>query len=130
MYAKGRRLAALIPPPKLNLTRYHGVFAPNHELREQITKSSKRRLDCHSVRRHNQHSYRLTWAERLRRVFNIDIETCEKCGGQIKIIATIKDSVVIKKILEHIAHQESGIPVAYQLPWPHSPPGEFRGQFT
>jgi len=26
------RLAALMPPPKLNLTRFHGVFAPNHSL--------------------------------------------------------------------------------------------------
>jgi hypothetical protein len=26
------RLAALVPNPKVNLTRYHGVFAPNHRL--------------------------------------------------------------------------------------------------
>jgi len=23
----------------------------------------------------------MTWAQRLKRVFNIDIETCSKCGG-------------------------------------------------
>lgn len=27
------RLAALVPSPGVNLTRYHGVFAPNHGLR-------------------------------------------------------------------------------------------------
>jgi len=30
------RLAALVPNPRVNLTRYHGVFAPNHHLRKQV----------------------------------------------------------------------------------------------
>ena len=29
--------AALVPNPRLNLTRYHSVFAPNHHPREQVT---------------------------------------------------------------------------------------------
>ena len=32
----------------------------------------------------------------------MDIEACEQCGGAVKIIACIKDSVVIKKILNHL----------------------------
>ena len=31
------RLAALVPKPRINLTRYHGVLAPNHRWRGQIT---------------------------------------------------------------------------------------------
>ena len=30
------RLAALVPRPRLNLTRFHGVFAPNFKHRAQI----------------------------------------------------------------------------------------------
>jgi hypothetical protein len=30
------RLASLVPSPRVNLTRYHGVFAPNHCLRARI----------------------------------------------------------------------------------------------
>ena len=30
------RLAALVPKPRVNLTRFHGVFAPHHRLRSQI----------------------------------------------------------------------------------------------
>ena len=30
------RLAALVPRPRLNLTRYHGVFAPNSKLRARL----------------------------------------------------------------------------------------------
>jgi hypothetical protein len=31
----------------------------------------------------------MTWAQRLKRVFNIDIETCPTCGGAVRIIACI-----------------------------------------
>jgi hypothetical protein len=41
----------------------------------------------------------MTWAQRLKRVFNIDIETCPKCGGTVKVIASIEDPAVIEKIL-------------------------------
>jgi hypothetical protein len=35
------KLAALIPPPRLNLTRFFGVFAPNSNLRAQVTSSQR-----------------------------------------------------------------------------------------
>jgi hypothetical protein len=35
------KLAALIPPPRLNLTRFFGVFAPNSNLRAQVTASRR-----------------------------------------------------------------------------------------
>ena len=44
----------------------------------------------------------LTWAKRLKRVFNIDIESCEKCGGAVKIIASIEDPAIIQKVLAHL----------------------------
>jgi hypothetical protein len=45
----------------------------------------------------------MTWAQRLRRVFNIDITECEKCQKHnVSIIACIIDIQVIKKILAHL----------------------------
>jgi pyruvate/2-oxoglutarate dehydrogenase complex dihydrolipoamide acyltransferase (E2) component len=44
----------------------------------------------------------MTWAQRLKRVFGIDIETCSVCGGAVRIIACIEDPVVIEKILAHL----------------------------
>jgi len=44
----------------------------------------------------------MNWAQRLKRVFNIDVEICDQCGGAVKIIACIEDPAVIKKILEHL----------------------------
>ena len=36
------RLADLIPPPRKQLHRYHGVFAPNQRLRSAVTALAKR----------------------------------------------------------------------------------------
>jgi hypothetical protein len=44
----------------------------------------------------------MTWAQRLKRVFNIDIETCSECAGAVKVIACVEDPVVIRKILDHL----------------------------
>jgi hypothetical protein len=42
------------------------------------------------------------WARLLARVFNIDVETCAKCGGKMRITAAIEESKVIRKILGHM----------------------------
>ena len=44
-------------------------------------------------------------AAQSKRVFNIDIETCEACGGHEKIIACIEDPHVIQRILEYLDHR-------------------------
>lgn len=40
--------------------------------------------------------------QRLKRVFNIDIEVCEHCGGHVKVIANIEGPEVIEQILRHL----------------------------
>ncbi len=35
------RLCALVPPPYFNLTRFHGVFAPNAKLRAQVVPDNR-----------------------------------------------------------------------------------------
>ena len=58
------------------------------------------------------------WAKMLKRVFDIDIQICSKCGGQIKIISTIHNQQVIKRILTHLG-ESSTIP---ELSPPRGPP--------
>ena len=41
----------------------------------------------------------MTPAQRLKRVFNIDIEACRECPGPVKMIACMEDPKVIKQIL-------------------------------
>jgi hypothetical protein len=98
------RLAALVPPPRVHLTRFHGVFAAHAALRAAITPgrrgpgSSKRAVAPESP---TPKEIRLNWARRLKRVFGIEIEQCARCGGRLKVIASIEDPELIERILAH-----------------------------
>lgn len=103
------RLAALVPQPRVNLTRFHGVFAPNSKHRALVTPAKRGRGNRARVADEpptpTQRRASMTWAQRLKRVFNIEIETCSACGGAMKVIACIEDPVVIKQILDHLKHK-------------------------
>jgi hypothetical protein len=121
------RLVALVPKPRVNLTRFHGVFAPNSAHRAQVTPAKRakgnkaRTADAPEDTTPAERRGAMTWAQRLKRVFNIDIETCNSCGGAVKIIACIEDPVVIDKILTHIDNKAAGGP-ARRLPPCRAPP--------
>ena len=106
------RLVSLIPKPRVNLTRFHGVFAPNSKYRARVTPARRgKRKKSYSADEANQTSAEkrvsMTWAKRLKRVFNIEIETCGECGGDVRIIASIEDPAVILKILAHLDNTAS-----------------------
>ena len=63
----------------------------------------------------------MTWMQRLKRVFNIDIETCERCAGQVKIIACIEDPAVIERMLAHLKGKEATAELV-MLPEGRGPP--------
>jgi len=63
----------------------------------------------------------ITWAQRLKRVFNIDVETCRVCGAAAKVIACIEDPAVIRKILNHLQEQ-SPLDSGVQIPNSRAPP--------
>ena len=44
----------------------------------------------------------LTWAQRLKRVFAIDIELCRRFHGPLRVTASLEDPVLIERILEHL----------------------------
>jgi len=44
----------------------------------------------------------LSWAQRLKRVFNIDITLRPICGGTMRVIADITDPDIIQKILDYL----------------------------
>jgi hypothetical protein len=90
------RLAALVSSPRVNLTRFHGVFAPHHRLRAQIVPGRPSAAAVRVGQGAPGHRSGLGWAQRLKRVFGIDLEKCEHCGGEVKIIASIEDSEVIE----------------------------------
>jgi hypothetical protein len=119
----------------VHLTRYHGVFTPNSKHRARITPAKRGRGhpachpdtteaptpgERHAAMTPDQVRGRL-WAQRLKRVFKIDIETCSACGGAVKIIACIEDPAVIEKILTHLNKKEDSAKPA-PLPESRAPP--------
>ena len=52
----------------------------------------------------------MTWAQRLKRVFNIEIEVCGRCGDSVSVIACIEDQDIIDRILAHLRSKEQETP--------------------
>jgi uncharacterized protein YbaR (Trm112 family) len=44
----------------------------------------------------------------MHRAFGIDVLACPHCGGRLRLIATLHDPAVIRKILAHRALSHSG----------------------
>lgn len=110
------RLASLVPRPRVNLTRFFGVFAPHFKYRKLVVPKRDTYKGSEGAEKSltpTQQSSRITWAQRLKRVFNIDIETCPECKGKVKVIASIEDPQVIRKILNHL-----GLESRAPTPWP------------
>ena len=113
------RLAALVPPPRMHLTRYHGVFAPHSNLRAAVTPAHRgvgavKHPPADPAKPATPHHVAMHWARRLKRVFGIEIEGCARCGGRLRIIASIEEPEVIAKIL---AHLERVAPEQYSAEW-------------
>ena len=100
------RLAALVPRPRVNLTRYHGVLAPNHRWRADVTPSGrgrgKGRSGAQPERSAIERHAAMRWARRLRRVFDIDVESCVRCAKAVRVIASIEEPALIERILAHV----------------------------
>jgi hypothetical protein len=42
------------------------------------------------------------WADLMRRAFERDVRACPRCGGRMRLLATIADPPVIRRILAHL----------------------------
>lgn len=95
-----RRLVALVPPKRANLTRYHGVFAARKKDRAKYIK--KRKPKKKTLKKTIRKEYRMEWAKLLRRVFKIDVLKCNRCGEQMQILCEVVKQDAINKILSHL----------------------------
>jgi hypothetical protein len=68
-------------------------------------------------------AYRKSWAKLLSQVWQVDVTTCPRCRGELKIIAAITHPRSCQRLIEHL-----GLPRA-RAPNPHDcppPPGQLR----
>lgn len=95
------KLAALVPPPRAHLTRFHGVLAPNSKIRSKVVPKKKENPEAEECKVPVT-SNRISWAKLLKRVFGLDMEKCSHCGGKMELIAAVMETTAIEKILKHV----------------------------
>ncbi|MFE8605480.1 transposase [Archangium violaceum] len=104
-----RRLASLVPPPRANLTRFHGVFAPGAKLRPFLVpqageEEESARLEVAARKeRMKERTPRVDWAELLEGTFDFDVFVCVRCGGRRRVLAYLTAPNAVRAILEHLA---------------------------
>jgi Putative transposase. len=108
------RLAAVSPPPRRHRHRYHGVFAPNHPLRQAVTALAIGKLGKQREAKTGEHAgvlataggdcrgsagtidtnpchhdtSRIAWAKLLTRLGKEFSLACPNCGGDIRLISS------------------------------------------
>ena len=116
------KLVALVPRPRVNLLRYHGVFAANANWRSQVVPGLPRprrpgtgkctkdagcsansgKVDAATAAaREERHELRMSWAQAMARAFKIDVLECA-CGGRRELLALIPAGETASKILAHL----------------------------
>ncbi len=120
-----QRLAARVPRPRLHLIRFHGVLAPNAGRRAAIVPGASGKPGEHPEE-HARAPARMSWARLLKRVFDMDVEHCPQCGGDLKIIAAIEEPAVMVRILTHLGLPARAPPRAPARPLAAVPGGLIR----
>ena len=100
------KMAALVPQPRVHLTRYFGCLAPHAKIRSLIVPQTHKpevpvTLDAATMDTPKTRRKKLSWAQLLARVFSIDV-SCPNCFTELKPIAAIIEVKAITKILDHL----------------------------
>jgi len=98
------KLSALVPPPRKHLVRYHGLLAPNAKQRAKIVPATADSEQSGEQSTSTPRRYRLSWAALLARTFNLKLERCAQCGGEMRIVAVVTHPDSIRRYLEGTGH--------------------------
>jgi hypothetical protein len=92
--------------PRLHQVRYYGHYSnvararrADSEGGSEVALESTVPEPGAAERRH----LRRSWAQWIRRIYEVDPLTCTECGGEVRIIAFLLDPTVVRKILDHLA---------------------------
>jgi len=86
------KLVAIIPKPRVNLLLYHAPPASGDGAETDKEQQKRPR----PPRRY------FAWADLLRRCFEIDVLACPGCGGRLRLLATIEDPAIVRRVLAHL----------------------------
>ena len=105
------KLSVLIPPPRFHLLRFHGLLAPRAHLRAAVVPRPSRDAALGGGPapspsppkprgRPSSGAGRLSWAALMRRVFEVDVLLCSRCGGRRRIVAVYPGGQQLRDLLD------------------------------
>ena len=115
------RVIMHIPKPRRHLVRYYGAYS-------NVSRGKRRRQDKADIgaappdgrhvpsasaardQSHDARALRRSWAQLIKRVYEVNPLVCPSCGGEMRIIAFITDHDVVDAILRHLATAEAHSP--------------------
>jgi hypothetical protein len=117
------KLAALVPPPRFNLVRYHGVLAPAARHRARVLPRAGASvpvggvppagLEERSIAPSSTRPRNYSWAELMARVFEIDVLECPRCTARpMRILAAIHPPQATRAILDCLGMPSRSPPIA------------------
>ena len=99
------RIAALIPPPRFHMIRYHGVLSSHAKLRSEVVPKLEdqgpKQLALFEQDRTvlAPEPRRKPWAWLLRHVFQVDVVPCIRCRGATRLLEVATTPEPIAKLL-------------------------------
>ncbi len=107
------RLAALVPPPRFNITRYYGVLAPAATFRPSVVPEGEQasppkhpgcpaRIETSATEeaetkpKRGKRPRNYSWAQFWKRVFEFDVLFCPRCGGKMRVLRAINTQPAIQ----------------------------------
>ena len=111
--AKEGQYACIVPRPRINLVLYHGVLAPHAGWRARVVAYgappgeapgvASAAADVNDEPTAAPNALHWAWAALMRRAFEIDVLACPRCGGRLRLIATVEDPRAIREVLDALA---------------------------
>lgn len=127
------RMAAMVPPPRFHMIRFHGVLSSHSALRARVVpepppdsavRVRETQLSLFASDDAEPAPSRRPWAWLLRHVFQIDLKTCPRCGAEMRWVEVATTRDAIARLLAK--HGLAARPPPHERP---SPPGQLRFKF-
>ena len=106
------KLGAVIPRPRIDRGLYHGVLAPHAGWRARVVAQGaplERPVvatggpDADATPAKAPGVRHWAWADLMRRAFDNDVLACPRCGGRLRLIATVEDPDAVRISLGGLA---------------------------
>ena len=94
------RVTSHIPDKSQVMVRYYGLYANAH--RGKVRKASRVPVALGMIEEELPRVPSNSWAEMIRKVYEVDPLICPRCGGTMKVVAFLTEYGVVDRIIRHL----------------------------